>query len=365
MRSRETSESKPEPEPKPSRAIPERGADPKRGPRRAGNTYACRTPEPPPSPRPTQLPIEKNQIALTRQTCKPGAYAGGSHGALGSWTIQVQSFEGNKCVFERMDEIEGGYTVLLCKVAVPFKLNGNWMGIVPNESCTLLRRGNLLTERDGPYEDQLPIPGTNFLVSVSNQPGKLSLPAPDPTSPRVTLGATVRIAYQLYEDTEYTIASPLQGATGEIEYRHGAGEVGQAIERVFSTNSSANPRSIRMGFRAEVAQGIRDKLPGFAVDAQFCADIAVMHIRSPATAPHGPVPCPTGEQWFCQLGPTSVDNTASARGCGCGLEFCPNYGFRWTIDSGEKWPDGSHKLKYDCIDDNERIRRARLGSQKK
>lgn len=268
-----------------------------------------------------------------------------------------------------MDEIEGGYHVSLCRVAVtdaaPIKLVENWQPVA-NGSCTLLRSGNLLTEKGKePHETQLLIPGTNFVVWLSSEPGQLPLTTSGPNNPPVTLGATVTIAYQLYDDTAYTVASKLPGASGKLVYRHGAGEVGQAIERFLSTNSSGTARSNRMTFRAEVAQGIRDKLPAFAPDALFCADIAVMQVTAPQTPLQGPVPCATGEQWFCQLGPTSVDNTTAARGCGCGQEYCPQYGFRWTTDTGEKWPDGSHKLKYECVDDKERIRRTKEASPKK
>lgn len=330
--------------------------------RDSATTYACRNQQTErPLSKTTPLPIKDKKIMLTRNTCVPGAYARGNLGGLGSWSIQVTSLDWGMCVFELKHEIEGAYEVELCKVIVEetaqIPLRDHRLPIVNN--CAQVRSGSLREEwNERPHETQLNIPGTNFVVWASSQPGQLPLTF-DPNSPPVTLGATVKIAYQLYEDTAYAVASRLPGASGELVYHHGAGEVGQAIERLFSTNSKSTARSNRLKFRAEVAHGIRDKLPGFAPDAQFCADVAIIQVTAPATPLQGPTPCPTGEQWFCQLGPTSVDNTTSARGCGCGLEVCPSYGFRWTTDTGEKWPDGSHKLKYECVDDTERIRRAR------
>lgn len=334
-----------------------------REPGLAASTYACREQRPEP-PKPTALPIENNTIVLGAKACVPGGSAGGGLGGLGSWSIQVRSRDGATCVVELMDEIEGGYTVRLCKVALPARIP-----LVPDQvpavsGCTVLRTGNLLMEQgSGSYDTQLNIPGTNFVVHESSEPGGIPL-TPDPNSPHVTLGAAVRIKYQLYDDRAYTVASTLPGASGELVYRHGAGEVGQAIERVFSTNSSGTARVARAMFRAEVAHGIREKLPAVAPDALFCADLALVKVTAPAAPLQGATPCPSGEQYFCQLGPTSVDNTTSARGCGCGVELCPNHGFRWTTDTGEKWPDGSSKLMYECVDDKERIRRTQAARSK-
>lgn len=329
----------------------------------SATTYACRDHNPePPKPKTMALSIENNEITLTRRTCVPGAYAGGNLGGLGSWKIQVTSLEWSTCVLELMHEIEGGYTVERCRVRVEetarITLRANRMPHVTG--CERVRTGNLRLEMGNErYEMQLNIPGTNFTVGASSESPQFPVLTSYRNSPPVTLGATVKIAYQLYDDAAFTIASSLPGARGEFVYRHGAGEVGQAIERMLSTNSKPTASAGRLTFRAEVAHGIRDKLPGFAPDALFCVDIAILQVTAPATPFQGPTPCPTGEQWFCQLGPTSVDNTTSARGCGCGLEFCPGYGFRWTTDTGGKWPDGSHKLKYECVDDKERIRRAK------
>src|SRR6185503_19149925 len=114
------------------------------------------------------------------------------------------------------------------------------------------------------------------------------------------------------------------GARGEVVYHHGAGEIGQAIERIFS--SSDRPIATgtwRATFPAPVAHGVREKLPAFAPDATFCAELTLVDVVPPGSPPPGASACAEGEEWFCQLGPTSVDNKTSARGCGCGYQFCP------------------------------------------
>ena len=75
---------------------------------------------------------------------------------LGSLSIEVQGIEDDRCVFTYMHEIEGGYSLYLCRVEqsetrVTIKVTGvagdqNSFNL---ENCELLRSGNLLLEMRG------------------------------------------------------------------------------------------------------------------------------------------------------------------------------------------------------------------------
>lgn len=299
--------------------------------------YACDPPEPPPVPTKV-IAVENDRAVLDDKSCVTGAFASDD---LGSWSLYVTSRTGSSCTF---DFRSGGARLDRCtwdvgepkSIAMP---RGKDQRAPVVEGCTQVH---------STVQSDSTIPGTAFRVAITPPPNER---APSPTTP-IARGTMYRLGYQLFGDREHSRPSTLTGAKGELVFRYGTAAVGQGIEHVLDVARG----SADVVFRPEVAQGIREKV-ALAPDTELCVRISVLDATPPVAPPPVPTTCAATEEWMCQLGPTSVDRTSSARGCGCGHRICPNDGSRWTIDAGGIWPDGARKLSYECIDRQERTRR--------
>ncbi len=295
-------------------------------------SYVCEPPRPPSVPTKV-IPVANDTLVLDEQTCVAGAFASGI-----AWSLDVRSRDGETCRFE----IHSGH-------AGPDRVEHCTWNVAQPKSISLRDRR---TTRPGcappRVQHSRSLPGSMFSVTVFSPPDLT--PNPTPITP-IARGTTYRVGYRLFEDREHTRPSKLAGTTGELVFRYGMGEAGQAIEHLVD-NARGDVQAI---VRSEVAQGLRVPL---ARSTELCVTLTVLEVTPPTKSPPTGT-CAATEEWTCQVGPTSTDRTASARGCGCGLRSCPSAGFRWITDTGRTWPDGAHELRYECIDDQERIRRTR------
>ena len=136
--------------------------------------------------------VDGNKLTFDPKTCTRGS-GGVAHG-LGSVRVNVLRHEDGNCVFEFNREIEGGYSVYLCRVPVdggPVTVTG-WTTSFPLDKCLMVRQGNVLNGQSSVlYRDQ-PIPGTDrYLLRSETEAGK-------GTPPKA--GQKIRLRANVYSD---------------------------------------------------------------------------------------------------------------------------------------------------------------------
>lgn len=324
-------------------------------------SYTCETPEAPLLPT-KHLAAVNHVIVLDDASCIAGAFASGDNLDDGRWSLHVTARDRTSCTFDLASDMNDRDQIDRCtwdlaaprSIAIP-RGKGPLAPVV--DGCKRVRSRDMRGR--SPVREHSAVPGAAFSVSLSAsahlRPGQPPR-KPAPIAP----GTRYRLGYELFEDRQHTRPSTLTGAKGELVFRYGMGEVGQGIEHVLDLSMARDlvGDKIDVDLRHEIAQGLREKV-ALAAHADLCVTLSILEVTPPTTPPSVPTTCAPTQEWMCQVGPTSVDRTSAARGCGCGHRSCAERERRWTTETGGAWPDGARKLSYECIDGQEWVRRTR------
>ena len=325
----------------------------KRGPPSA---YACEPPEAPSLPT-KNLAAVNHELVLDDGSCIAGAFASGVVDD-GRWNLYVTARDRTSCTFDLASTLEDRDQIDRCtwEITQPrsIALPRGKGPLPPVAGCTRVRSRDLRGR--SPVWERRPVPGALFSITLA-----ASAPRSRPrvrTTP-IPAGTRYRLGYQLFEDRQHTRPSTIMGAKGELDVRYGMGEVGQGIELVLDLAVARDLVGdwLDVTLRHEIAQGLREKV-ALAPHAELCVTLSILEVTPPVAPPAIPTTCASDQKWRCQVGPTSADRTSTARGCGCS-ERCAAPASWWTTESGGSWPDGARKLRYECIDRQEWVRRAR------
>lgn len=326
----------------------------KRGPPSA---YACEPPEAPPLPT-KQLAAVNHELVLDDASCIAGAVASGGVDD-GRWNLHVTTRDRTSCTFDLASTLEDRDQIDRCtwEITQPrsIALPRGKGPLPPVAGCTRVRSRDLRGR--SPVWERRPVPGALFSITLA---ASASRSRSQVRTTAIPAGTRYRLGYQLFEDRQHTRPSTIAGAKGELDVRYGLGEVGQGIEQVLDLAVARDLVGdwIDVTLRHEIAQGLREKV-ALAPYAELCVTLSILEVTPPAAPRAIPTTCAATEEWMCQVGPTSVDRTSAARGCGCGHRSCADGDVRWTTEAGGTWPDGARKLRYECLDRQEWIRRTR------
>ncbi len=240
-------------------------------------------PEEAPPPAPEELAsspviVSGTQIRFVPATCWEGS--GFFYWGLGSVSLRVVGHEGDECVFDYMHEVEGGYSVLRCRVPLSephvvirearrsdvgdYGTRASIVTSFPLEDCECIESGSVWEKLDELTESsyrQRQVYDTNFVSYVRGfEQG---------TEPFAEQGSTIVADFTLYEDRRWE--SPAGTAT--LSFRLGDHAVGLGLEAAVEGLGAGGVRQLYV--REEIAEGVRDLLPEVRPESQLAMRVEV------------------------------------------------------------------------------------------